>query len=126
MDLGHRGAAPRQQGTVGPRRLVPVLHQRSLALDWVDPLGAPALRGNGAKAWFGWPDDPKVEALRDRWVDATDEAERRTLCAQIQAQVFENASFAPLGNYRQSTAWRSRLSGLIEAPLPVFWNVTKS
>jgi hypothetical protein len=23
------------------------------------------LRGNGKGAWFGWPDDPKIEELRD-------------------------------------------------------------
>ena len=94
-------------------------------LDYVDPLSAPALRGNGPKAWIGWPDDPDVETLRDQWVDSTDDAARARLCRQIQAAVFDYASFAPLGNYRQSTAWRSRLGGMIEAPLPVFWNVTK-
>lgn len=95
-------------------------------LDYVDPLSAPALRGNGLKAWIGWPDDPEVERLRDTWVDSNDDAERAKLCRAIQAQAFDTASFAPLGNYRQSTAWRNRLSGLIQAPLPVFWNVTKS
>ena len=95
-------------------------------LDYVDPLGAPALRGNGAKAWFGWPDDPKLEQLRDAWIDSNDPAERKRLTAAIQAEAFEDASFAPLGNYRQSTAWRSNLTGLLKAPLPVFWNVARA
>ena len=95
-------------------------------LDYVDPLSAPALRGNGAKAWIGWPTDAKVETLRDQWVDSTDPAQRKTLCAEIQAEVFDNASFVPLGNYRQSTAWSKNLGGMLQAPLPVFWNVTKS
>ena len=36
----------------------------------------PAARGNGAKAWFGWPDDPKVEALHGAWLDTSDPAEQ--------------------------------------------------
>ncbi len=26
------------------------------ALDYTDPLAAPALRGNGGAAWYGWPE----------------------------------------------------------------------
>ena len=45
--------------------------------EWVDPLLANTLRSNGSKAWFGWPDDPVLEAAYDAWVDAPDDAERR-------------------------------------------------
>ena len=44
------------------------------------------LRGDGA-GWPGWPTDPVIEKLRDAWIDAADQAERkriaveRTLCA---------------------------------------------
>ncbi|MEJ1975238.1 MAG: ABC transporter substrate-binding protein [Acetobacteraceae bacterium] len=38
----------------------------------VSPAAHLALRSNGAKAWFGWPDLPKVEALRLSWFDAPD------------------------------------------------------
>ena len=95
-------------------------------LDFVNPLGAPALRGNGAKAWFGWPDDARLEQLRNTWIDSNDPAEQKRLTADIQAEAFDDASFVPLGNYRQSTAWRSNLTGMTKAPLPVFWNVAKA
>ena len=36
--------------------------------DWYSPAGNAALRGNGMNAWFGWPDAPKLEALRDQWL----------------------------------------------------------
>ncbi len=95
------------------------------AVDYLDPLSAPAIRGNGGAAWFGWPTDAKIEQLRDAWLDATDPAERKSLCAQIQAEVFANANYIPLGQYFQSAAWRRNLTGHLKGPVPLFWNVQK-
>ena len=96
------------------------------AADYIDPLSAPALRGNGGAAWYGWPADDKLEQLRDAWMDSPDEAERRRLAADIQVEAFSNAQVFPLGQYFQSAAWRTSLSGFLKGPAPVFWNVQKS
>jgi peptide/nickel transport system substrate-binding protein len=96
------------------------------AADYIDPLSAPALRGNGGAAWYGWPADDKLEQLRDAWMDSPDEAERKRLAASIQVEAFTNAQLMPLGQYFQSAAWRSNVSGFLKGPAPVFWNVTKA
>ncbi len=83
------------------------------------------IRGNGRAAWFGWPDDPRVEALRDAWMDATDEAELRRLDREIQSRAFETVPFIPLGQYLPPSAWRGNLRGILRGPVPVFWNVEK-
>ncbi len=93
--------------------------------DYVDPLSAPAIRTNGEKGWYGAPTIPEIEALREAWIDSADMAEKKKLATQIQAAVFNEALFVPLGNYRQSAAWHKRLSGHLKGPLPVFWNVAK-
>ncbi len=95
------------------------------ALDYVDPLSAPALRGTGTKAWYGWPTDPAIEALRQSWIDATAPEERRKLAEAIQTQAFDNALYVPLGQYFQSAAWRSNLTGHLKAQPPLFWNVRR-
>jgi peptide/nickel transport system substrate-binding protein len=95
------------------------------AVDYLDPLSAPALRGNGAAAWYGWPTDPKIEALRDSWIDSADAVERKRLAREIQAEAFEQAWFVPLGQYRQSAAWRKTVTGHLKGPVPLFWNVAK-
>ena len=95
------------------------------AADYLDPLSAPALRGNGGSAWNGWPTDDKLEQLRDRWLDAADPAERRRLAAAMQVEALDNAQLIPLGQYFQSAAWRRELSGFLKGPAPVFWNVRK-
>jgi peptide/nickel transport system substrate-binding protein len=93
--------------------------------EYRDPLMATALRGNGEAAWFGWPTDPRLEELREAWLDATDPAERRRLDAAIQTRAFETVPFIPLGQYLQSAAWRTSLTGLLPGPAPLFWNVEK-
>ena len=96
------------------------------AADHLDPLVAIGLRGHGAQAWFGWPTSPETEAARDAWMESSDPAERHKLARVIQEAAFTNVPYVPLGLYRQSTAWRRSLSGLLKGPAPVFWNVAKS
>jgi peptide/nickel transport system substrate-binding protein len=94
--------------------------------EYRDPISATNIRGNGAGAWFGWPDDPVLEGMRDRWMDSQDPAEQSRLDREIQSRAFETVPFIPLGQYMPSAAWRRSLTGLLKGPLPVFWNVSKA
>lgn len=76
-----------------------------------DPAGQLGLRGNGAKAWFGWPDAPRLEALRDQWFDAPDLDTQKKICAEIQRVFFEEPTYLPLGAYYEATATR-KLQGV--------------
>jgi peptide/nickel transport system substrate-binding protein len=96
------------------------------AAEYRDPVFASNLRGNGRQAWFGWPEDPEVERMREAWMDGTDEAELRKLDQAIQARSFETVPFIPLGQYLPPSAWRSNLRGILKGPVPVFWNVEKN
>jgi peptide/nickel transport system substrate-binding protein len=96
------------------------------AVDYLDPLAAPGLRGNGGKAWFGWPTNAKIETLREQWLDSTDPVEQKRLATAIQDEAFTEALYVPLGQYFQSAAWRSNISGFLKGPVPIFWNVAKS
>ncbi len=94
--------------------------------DYESPLQANFLRGNGKDNWFGWPDDAKTETLYDRWVDATDPAEQTRLEREYQRNAFEVLPYIPLGGYRQTSAWRDNLTGILKGPSIVFWNVSKT
>ena len=78
------------------------------AADYRDPIFATNLRGNGKGAWFGWPDDPKAEELRNRWMDSNDATERHRLDAEIQANAFETVLYIPLGQYLLTAAYTAR------------------
>lgn len=94
--------------------------------EFVDPLLANTLRSNGAKAWFGWPDDPALEAAYEAWVDAPTDEERHRQAVAFQTAAFESIPSIPLGQYLPQAAWRSNLSGLVKGSAPVFWGVKKA
>jgi len=90
----------------------------------VTPASDIALRADG-KGWFGWPTDPRMEALRLAWFKAPEVAAQRKLCAEMQAAFFQNPSYAPLGMYFQPTAFRSALTSVPEG-IPQFYRVRRA
>jgi peptide/nickel transport system substrate-binding protein len=102
-----------------------IYHTSLSGADAIDPAVSLGLRGNGDKAWFGWPEDPQMEALRDRWIDSEDPVEQKRIAVDLQVQAFKTVPFIPLGRFDIPTAYRKTLDGIILAPLLVMWNVEK-
>lgn len=94
-------------------------------VDMLDPVGHLSLRGNGADAWPGWPEAPKIEALRDAWMAAPDLATQRKIAAEIQSQVLIDVPYVPLGQYFQPVGYRRTLEGILPS-FPTFWNVKRA
>ena len=88
------------------------------------PAAHSALRGNGTQAWPGWPSSPRIEQLRETWLDTRDPAMQQKLAAEIEAQAFEDVPFLPLGLYFAPTAYRADLHGIVPGG-PFFWNVKR-
>lgn len=84
-----------------------------------------ALRGSGAKAWFGWPNDEKLESLRASWFDAPDEMSQKAIAEQVQLRAFETVPYIPLGQIFQPTAFRSDIKEIVKAAFPLFWGVRR-
>jgi len=91
----------------------------------IDPAGHLALRTNGAKAWFGWPDNPKLEALRQDWFTAENLAEQKRIAREIQLQVMQEVPYIPLGEYRRLEAFSADLSGF-PAGAAYFWGIKRN
>ena len=94
-------------------------------VDHLDPLVALGLR-NGAAAWIGWPNNLRLEELRDAWINSQDPEEQRRIAAAIQAVALEDVTYVPLGQYVQPSAWRNSLQGIVRANVPIFWNIEKA
>jgi peptide/nickel transport system substrate-binding protein len=77
------------------------------------------------KASIGWPCDDKIEKLRDDYARTTDPARRKELAEALQVRLAEFPTYAPLGQYNMPIARRDNISGNMEAPATVFWNVKK-
>ncbi|WP_426958208.1 ABC transporter substrate-binding protein [Muricoccus radiodurans] len=65
----------------------------------LDPVAHLGLRANGAGAWFGWPDSPRLEQLRQDWMAAPDTPAQQAVARQIQAQFWQDVPYLPLGEY---------------------------
>ncbi|HUN40047.1 MAG TPA: ABC transporter substrate-binding protein [Acetobacteraceae bacterium] len=94
-------------------------------LDFFTPAADLPLRGNGKKAWFGWPTMPKIEELRTAWFGAPDLAAQKKICTVIQLQAFQDVPYWPVGLAHLPTAYRPDIAGVPEG-FPLFWNVHRT
>jgi peptide/nickel transport system substrate-binding protein len=97
-----------------------------VAPDIWNPLTNAAVGAAGEKSWFGWPNDERLEKLRDEFARATDEGRKKALAGEIQARAFEIGTHAPLGEYVNPLATRKNVSGWVIGPGDIYWNVRKN
>jgi peptide/nickel transport system substrate-binding protein len=102
-----------------------IFHTWFVGPDGVSPGTSAPLRASGEKAWFGWPNDPKLEELREAWFNATDAAAAKRAADAVQVQAFKFLPYIPTAQFIIPTAYRSNLSGVIVAPVTFLWNVEK-
>lgn len=94
--------------------------------DTLNPLFFAPLTGNGEKGWFGWNKDDKLEELKSAFTASTDPAARKRLAEEIQVRAMDTGLFAPLGEFNNlSVVRRDVVSGVLLAPVNVFWNIKK-
>jgi peptide/nickel transport system substrate-binding protein len=91
-----------------------------------NPISNNMIRGAGERGWFGWPISPRLQGLRDAWLDAPDLPEQRRIAVEIQRVVWDEVPYIPVGQWFLPIAYRAILTGIVRGPYPVFWNVAKS
>jgi peptide/nickel transport system substrate-binding protein len=122
-------------GTVGQRRAKKdppgqggwhVFHTWHAGADCVNPAPYIALDASGDTAWFGWPKSDLVQERIAAWYAAPDlQAEKQSIAALNQAAM-DHVVYIPTGFFKGYQAWRKTLAGVVKAPFPVFWDVTKA
>ncbi|MEO0426319.1 MAG: ABC transporter substrate-binding protein [Pseudomonadota bacterium] len=94
--------------------------------DVFNPLVNNMVNGKGPDGgWFGWPEVPEIESLRLAYAKAGTVEEQQEIASEIQRIAFEQVMYVPLGQYLTPNAWRSDVVGVLDGPVPVFWNITK-
>ncbi|MCB4825041.1 ABC transporter substrate-binding protein [Roseicella aerolata] len=102
-----------------------MFHTTWNGLDGINPGVMTYLRANGAQAWFGWPNVPKLDALRTAWFDAPDLAAQKAIAADIQRTVFEEAPYLPTGQFFGNTAYRRTITEPVSEVF-AFWEVRRA
>jgi peptide/nickel transport system substrate-binding protein len=94
------------------------------AVDLVSPLTNGNLNALCEKGNYGWYCDPKLTELQNTWAVTTDPARSKALASDIQREAYASGAYVPLGQYQQPGAFRG-ITGIVPAPVPVFWNIRK-
>lgn len=94
-----------------------------LAVDQLNPITNISVSGAGDRAWFGWPSNERIEELRNDFAQATDLEKQRAIVEELQVELYDFVPYVPTGQYYQPTAYRDNVSGILEAPVPFFWNI---
>jgi peptide/nickel transport system substrate-binding protein len=96
--------------------------------DVVNPIVNVSIGGRGTKGgWFGWPEDAKMEQMRDAFARSSSPEEQKKIAAEIQKEVYDQVIYIPLGQYLAPVVTRKSLSGVLDGPAtPIFWNIDKS
>ncbi|MBT0569764.1 ABC transporter substrate-binding protein [Curvibacter sp. CHRR-16] len=95
------------------------------AADMMNPITMPTLTGNGTKGWFGWATSEKLETLKVDFLMESDPAKKKKIATDIQEEALSQGLVVPLGEYTPYTALRKNVSGLVKAPVNVFWGLRK-
>lgn len=91
----------------------------------IDPLRNQTVAASGKSAWFGWPDVPEIEELRAEFARTSDSARLVELAEEIQKLVIDKGVVVPMGQFIIPTGYSNRLTGVLESPVALFWNLEK-
>jgi peptide/nickel transport system substrate-binding protein len=96
-----------------------------VAADILNPVMAGFANAGCDKAMFGWPCDQEMEKLRDQFARETDPKKQKEIAEAAQARNTQATTHLFLGQWYQPIAARKNVNGIMTAPVPVFWNVSK-
>ena len=96
-----------------------------VAADVLNPVMAGFFNAGCDKAMFGWPCDATIQKLRDEYAKETDPAKQKAIAEAVQVRVTEYPTHVHLGQWYAPFALRTTVDGNVQAPVTVFWNVTK-
>jgi peptide/nickel transport system substrate-binding protein len=96
-----------------------------VAADILNPVMAGFANAGCDKAMFGWPCDQEMEKLRDQFARETDPKKQKEIAEAAQVRNTQATTHLFLGQWYQPIAARKNVNGIMTAPVPVFWNVSK-
>lgn len=97
-----------------------------VAADILNPISTAGLNATGEKGWFGWFDDPKLEAMKRAFAEETDLEKQKKIAEEIQVYVAtEGTTHGWMGQWYQPMAIRKTIAGVLKGPAPYMWNIEK-
>ncbi|BAT61302.1 putative binding protein YgiS precursor [Variibacter gotjawalensis] len=97
-----------------------------VSADILNPIMSGFANASCEKANFGWPCDAQLEKLRDDFARETDTAKQKDIAEAVQVRQREVVTHIHLGQWYGAAAMRKNVTGMLEAPAPVFWNIKRN
>jgi peptide/nickel transport system substrate-binding protein len=103
-----------------------VFYTTTTTVDADNPAANSFSSGGCDKAWFGWPCDPEIEKLRAAFARETDPEKQKAIALAVSDRIMDQAQYVVLGQYKAFGAYRKdRVDGWLQAPVAVWWNISK-
>jgi peptide/nickel transport system substrate-binding protein len=96
-----------------------------VAADILNPVSAGFINASCDTAMFGWPCDKEMESLRDQYAREANPAKLKAIAEAVQVRETQYPTHVWLGQWYQPAAVRKNVSGMMVAPVTVFWNIEK-
>jgi peptide/nickel transport system substrate-binding protein len=81
--------------------------------------------GCAGKGSPGWPCNPELGRTIESFASEADDARRKEIATRIQVMALDHVTHLFYAEYFEPAAFRKELKGVLEAPVPVFWGMTK-
>jgi peptide/nickel transport system substrate-binding protein len=86
------------------------------------PIGNAAMTSTGPAGYPGWMTAPRIDELRQAWLDAPDLESERRVCRELQMQFWRDVPYIPMGEWIQHTCY-SRAITDVPMGFPLFYGV---
>ena len=67
-----------------------------------------------------------MERIRDAFIAATSDALRAEAAQAYHRRATETVPYVPLGQFALVRGYSARLQGILDSPVPVYWNISKT
>lgn len=101
-------------------------HSGNFGIDVSSPLTNIYLNSSCDTAAPGWPCDSEIESLKDQFVEAATEADRKAIAEKLQLRSLETVPYVNVVQLKSFTAYRTTLHGIVPSPVQLYWNVEKA
>jgi peptide/nickel transport system substrate-binding protein len=92
----------------------------------LNPVSSAFINAGCDKAPFGWPCDEQLQKLRADFAHETDPVKQKAIADAVQVRETEYPTYINVGQWRQPYAMRTSVTGVLTAPVAVFWNIEKA
>lgn len=100
-----------------------IFHSNWSAFTVHNPMTNQPLNAGGKKAWFGWPEDKRIDELRAQFAQEGDPAKQKAIATEMQKRGYDLGFYVPLGEYFPRIAHRDYVQGVPPGSGTWFWNV---